>query len=481
LRHFVAQFVDFGSGLLLLAIFLTSFVVISSAHAQGADDSALNAVRRADQASRSPSGKLEQITPAEHLRRAGIYMANRAFAGAREHWQALINDSPADPSVPAALLGMARSYFQERRYEEARQTYEKVAHQYPGTKEGREGLNFAASALLRMSRSLEAADRYREYIERYPDGERIDTAHLNIIDCYREAGRSRDALAWVTRTRERFPATVTDTGALFALLRLEIADGDWQRALQVADELLGKPFQKGVNTTPDEVVYLKAYSLERAGRRQDAIRAYAAIPANLDSYYGGLATQKLSAMSEASAREQVSARAQRMREQIAAAATDFPAPYRLEILRQAKSRTLDPRLVLAVMREESRFRPRAKSPSAARGLLQLTIDAAEKYGRRAGIKTVTAESLYQPETSIAIGCEYLAQLSRMFANLPEAIAASYNGGEDNVARWLARSKQHDDGVFTADIGFAESKAYVFKVMTNYRAYQQLYTADLKPR
>jgi soluble lytic murein transglycosylase-like protein len=464
-----------------LTCVLSCFAVIPSARAQGADDSTLNAVRRADMASRAPNGKLEQITPAEHMRRAAIYMANRAFAGAREHWQALINDSPTDPTVPAALLGMARSYFQERRYEEARQTYERVARQYPDTKEGREGLNFAGSALLRMSRSLEAADRYREYIERYPDGERIDTAHLNIIDCYREAGRSRDAIAWATRTRERFPGTPTDTSALFALLRLEIADGDWQRGLQVADELLGKPFQKGLNTSPDEVAYLKAYCLERAGRTQDAIRAYTAIPANFDSYYGGLATQKLSAMSDASAREQVSTRAQRVREQIAAAATDFPAPYRLEIFRQAKSRALDPRLVLAIMREESRFKPRAKSPSAARGLLQLTIDAAEKYGKRAGFKAVTAESLYQPETSIAIGCEYLAQLSRMFANLPEAVAAGYNGGEDNVARWLARSKQHDEGVFTADIGFVESKNYVFKVIANYRAYQQLYSSELKPR
>ena len=449
--------------------------------AQSADDSTLNTVRRADRADRGANGKLAPMSPAEHMRRAGVYLANRVFAGAREHWQALISDSPTDSNVPAALLGMARSYFIERRYEEARQTYERVARQYPETREGREGLNFAGSSLLRMSRSMEAADRYREYLDKYPNGERIDTAHLNIIDCYREAGRSRDAIAWVTRTREKFAGTATDTSAFFALLRLEIAEGDWKRALQIADELLGKPFQKGVNTAPDEIAYLKAFSLERSGRTQDAIRAYTAIPANFDSYYGGLATEKLSAISDATAHELAVSRAQRVREQIAAAASDYPAPYRLEILRHAKARALDARLVLAIMREESRFRPRAKSPSAARGLLQLTIDAAEKYGKRAGLKSVTEESLYQPETSIAIGCEYLAQLSRMFANLPEAIAASYNGGEDNVTRWLVRSKQHDDGVFTADIGFAESKTYVFRVMANYRAYRQLYTADLKRR
>ena len=138
-------------------------------------------------------------------------------------------------------------------------------------------------------------------------------------------------------------------------------------------------------------------------------------------------------------------------------------------------------LVLAIMKQESQFKPNAKSPSAARGLLQLTIDAAQKYGPRAGLKQVSDDSLYQPGTNIAIGTEYIAELSRMFAGLAEAVAASYNGGEDNVARWLARTNQSDAGVFTAEIGFTESKNYVFKVMSFYRAYGQLYDSNLNRR
>jgi soluble lytic murein transglycosylase-like protein len=69
----------------------------------------------------------------------------------------------------------------------------------------------------------------------------------------------------------------------------------------------------------------------------------------------------------------------------------------------------------------------------------------------------------------------------MFAGLPEAIAASYNGGEDNVTRWLGRSNQNDEGVFAAEVGFSESKNYVFKVMSYYRAYRQLYDSNLKRR
>jgi soluble lytic murein transglycosylase-like protein len=58
------------------------------------------------------------------------------------------------------------------------------------------------------------------------------------------------------------------------------------------------------------------------------------------------------------------------------------------------------------------------------------------------------------------------------------MAVSYNCGEDNAARWLNRTRQTEPGVFTAEIGFAETKNYVFKVMTNYRMYSALYDLNL---
>ena len=119
------------------------------------------------------------------------------------------------------------------------------------------------------------------------------------------------------------------------------------------------------------------------------------------------------------------------------------------------------------------------SSAGARGLLQLTIDAAQKYASNAGVTGLQESQLYQPETSIRIGSEYLRELSEMFPNLPEAVAASYNGGEDNVVRWVKRAKHKDPGVFTSEVGFDETKAYVQKVLNNYRVYRQLYTPDLR--
>src|SRR5258706_13808253 len=353
---------------LLLRNFLDICLVlafVALANAERATDAALNAVGINDRADRAANGKFApQISAAEHMRRAGIYLANRAFAPAREHWQAVLDNYPNDVNVPAALFGMARSYYVERRYEDARQVYERVARDYPLTKEGREGSNFAASSLLRMGRGCEAAARYGEYIEKYPNGERLDTAHLNIIDGYREAGRPQDAIVWINHTRERFAGKVVETNAVFARLRLDIALADWPHAVQTADELLQKPLPSSSNTNVDELLYLKAHSLERAGRTQDAVRTYSLIPDNINSYYGGLATNRLASIADPTARQKAAGRSQSVQAALNAVAADYPVPYRLQVVTEAKKRGLDPRLVLAIMKQERAFKPNAKSPSA---------------------------------------------------------------------------------------------------------------------
>jgi tetratricopeptide (TPR) repeat protein len=159
---------------------------------QANSDANLAAVRSQDRLARNAKGILSRLAPEEHLRRASIYHANRAFDEAREHWQALMNYYPDDPRVAEALLGTGRSYFQARRYAEAYNAYDRLARSYPATKEGREGLNFSAAALLRMGRTSDAADRYIEYVNRFPDGERIETAHLNAIDT---GSRARDSVS----------------------------------------------------------------------------------------------------------------------------------------------------------------------------------------------------------------------------------------------------------------------------------------------
>jgi soluble lytic murein transglycosylase len=301
---------------------------------------------------------------------------------------------------------------------------------------------------------------------------------LNVIDTLREANKPAEALQWVARTRQRFAGTAVETNAMFAALRLYVAEGEWSDAVLTADQLLKRSFSKAVLTSPSEVAYLKGFSLEQAGRKDEAFAAYLTIPDSIESYYGWLASQRLSALAGPARTEIVANREERVNTAIAAVEDAYPAPYRQAILNAAKARKLDPRFILALIKQESVFKPLAKSPAGARGLLQLTVDAAQKYAQGAGLSTVRESELYQPATSITVGAEYLEHLSKLFPGMIEPVAASYNGGEDNVARWLKRSKRQDPGVFTSEVGFDETKGYVQKVMANYRVYRKLYTADL---
>ncbi|MDQ1524834.1 MAG: soluble lytic murein transglycosylase [Pyrinomonadaceae bacterium] len=449
--------------------------------AAGQGDVALTNARRLDREGRTIDGQLAQLAPAEHMRRAAAYHANRAFAEAREHWQALVARYPTDANVPAALFGMGRTFYQERRYADALPFFERLGREFTRYKDGREGFYYVAATLLRLDRTAEAATRYGDYVARFPQGERIENSYLNAIDSWREAGRNEEALQWIARARERFRGTPVGTNALFARLRLEVAARDWPSALRTADELQrGVVFTPAVQTTANEVAYLRGFSLERAKQTAEAAAVYQSIPDRVSSYYGWLATERLRDLGDASKRI-AEARELSVRREVDAAVALYPAPYRDILLRATNRHNLDPRFVLAIMRRESAFKTRARSPAAARGLLQLTPEIAAKYGAGAGFKNVSEDDLYRPEVNIGIGVAYLADLFRMFPKLPEAVAASYNGGEDNVERWVRRAGHDDAGVFSSEVGFTESKDYVFKVMANYRAYQQLYTSDLKRR
>jgi soluble lytic murein transglycosylase len=474
---------------LAIAFFLTTFPSISATEhiarypttgsaRQSRSETALASVRRSDAASRDARGNISRLPQAEHMRRAAVYLGNRAFEEARAHWQALVNFYPEDPRVPEALLGIGRSYFLAKDYDDGYSIFNRLAQSYPATKEGREGLNYSAASLLRMGRFTESAARYAEYCDLYPNGERIDTAHLNVIDTLREANKPDEALTWITRTRQRFSGTATETNALFAALRLYLAEAQWNDAIATADQLLKRSYSRATQTTPAEVTYLRAFSLEQSGSKEEAFTGYLAVPDSIESYYGWLATERLVSLAGTSKASLVSQREERVNNSIASASDLYPAPYRQAIVRAAKDRKLDPRFILALIRQESVFKPFAKSPAGARGLLQLTMDAAQKYAHGAGLSDLRESQLYQPETSIMLGAEYLESLTKMFPQFLEPVAASYNGGEDNVARWLKRSKGKDPGVFTSEIGFDETKAYVQRVMSNYRVYRHLYTADL---
>jgi hypothetical protein len=121
-------------------------------------------------------------------------------------------------------------------------------------------------------------------------------------------------------------------------------------------------------------------------------------------------------------------------------------PYGELIHEKAEKYDVDPALVAAVIEQESKFRPGAKSPVGARGLMQLM----PRTGRWMG-----ARNLYDPEQNIDAGVRYIKYLNQRFnGDLRQTIAA-YNAGEGNVKRYRGVPP------------FRETRTYVKKVLKNY--------------
>jgi len=157
----------------------------------------------------------------------------------------------------------------------------------------------------------------------------------------------------------------------------------------------------------------------------------------------------------------------------------YPLPYRESLLTHTPPRAVDPRFVLSIARQESRFQPDAKSVAAARGLMQFISETATDIARQLALSDFTQDNLYNPDTAILFGSQYLANLFKQFPAQPQAVAASYNGGPENVARWIGRSRSSESDRYVPELGFSQTKDYVFKVMTNFWVYQQLYDEKLE--
>lgn len=158
----------------------------------------------------------------------------------------------------------------------------------------------------------------------------------------------------------------------------------------------------------------------------------------------------------------------------------YPAVHHDLFERYTRPRGVDPRFLLSLARQESRFDPAARSDAAARGLMQFTLPTARKTASALGIADLEIGQLYDPATSILFASEYAASLFTLFPKQPEAVAASYNGGEENMNRWEKRSKSDAADRFVPEIAYAQSKDYVYKVMAAYRIYRMRYDPELKP-
>ncbi len=153
----------------------------------------------------------------------------------------------------------------------------------------------------------------------------------------------------------------------------------------------------------------------------------------------------------------------------------YPEAYKPAVESLASREGIDPMLAWSIMQNESAFKPAVVSPAGAVGLMQLMPTTAGKISKeRGGSGDPSMEDLTRPAENISYGVAYLGKLSRLFPGNSAAVIASYNAGEEAVARWLSNGSFTDIEQWIEEIPYDETNLYVKKVMTSYWKYQRLY-------
>jgi len=112
----------------------------------------------------------------------------------------------------------------------------------------------------------------------------------------------------------------------------------------------------------------------------------------------------------------------------------YPLRFSAIVKEWAEERALDPALVAAVIRAESRFRPDAVSPRNAIGLMQITPMTGGWIAEQIGYTDFTTDLLFDPATNVEFGTWYLRHLLDRFSDI-ETVLQAYNAGPGKIEGW----------------------------------------------
>jgi soluble lytic murein transglycosylase len=152
---------------------------------------------------------------------------------------------------------------------------------------------------------------------------------------------------------------------------------------------------------------------------------------------------------------------------------ELTLPLRHEdiIRQQSREKGVDAALIAAVIYSESKFVDQTSS-AGARGLMQITPEAAQEIERLSGGTTFKLKDLSDPEINIRYGTFLLHELLERYEGDVAAALAAYNAGPGNADKWGGSS------LTVAEIPFPETRAYVEEVLDKRESYRQKYAKEL---
>jgi soluble lytic murein transglycosylase len=153
-------------------------------------------------------------------------------------------------------------------------------------------------------------------------------------------------------------------------------------------------------------------------------------------------------------------------------------PYYGDVLRPlAEQENLDLLLLFSVVRQESLFRPAARSEAGAHGLMQIMPQTATGVARQLGWPAdFTPDDLSRPLVNLRLGVHYLATQRNYFGGDIWVALAAYNAGPGNALEW-SRLAEGDPDLFVEVVRFEETRRYLRQIYEMYVIYRNLYAAE----
>jgi soluble lytic murein transglycosylase len=149
----------------------------------------------------------------------------------------------------------------------------------------------------------------------------------------------------------------------------------------------------------------------------------------------------------------------------------LPLQHEDIIRQQAHEKGVDAALIAAVIDTESKFSD-AESSAGARGLMQITPEAAKFIEKQSGGTTFKLSDLSNPEINIRYGTFLLRELLDRYDGDVVAALAAYNAGPGNADKWGGAGLSMDE------IPYPETRAYVESVLARQQEYREKYASEL---
>lgn len=155
----------------------------------------------------------------------------------------------------------------------------------------------------------------------------------------------------------------------------------------------------------------------------------------------------------------------------------YPTPYMAAVEAAAAEFEVDPLLIWALMRAESRYDEDAYGYAGERGLMQILPSTQVWVAEQLG-EDISPGDAFAPETNIRLAAWLLRFLLEYFDSDTELSIAAYNGGAGSVDTWKDDPLVSDRDDFLRWIGFGQTREYLERVSLYYRIYRELYAGSL---